>query len=208
MRTARLLTIAGALGLALIAALLWWGGGARNEALERPRFGLRAVDRENGRAAPEIGLAQTAFGSSNVEPADGFREGGTRAVEASPSLADRSDPSFEFVRKTLATAVEAHLPDLALSDNELDDLAQATLRLRRAQAALRTIPKTREHADQRALERRRLEEAIVDFTYLVEMSPAEFTRRVEPGVGVDVWNPDAAAVDVSIRPIRKQGGSE
>ena len=205
---ARLLSIAGALGLTLMAALLWCDLGTRDAALEGARPGLEAFGRETGRAASRSGPAQTAIGSSNVEPVDGVREGGERAVEASTSLADRTDPSFELVRETLATAVETHLPGLALSDNELDDLAQATLRLRRAQAALRTIPKAREHADQRARERRRLEGAIADFTYLVEMTPAEFTRRVEPGVGVDVWNPDAPLVDVSIRPIRKQEGSE
>lgn len=105
-----------------------------------------------------------------------------------------------LTRSTLAEAIERHLPDLVLSDNELDELADATLRMRDARTRLRAIPKTREQASRRDALRRALEDAIVDFTHVVEMTPDEFTRRVQPDVGIDVLPGEGATPEeVSIR---------
>ncbi len=213
MRTASLLLVAGVLGLALAAAIRWSGPRGRDAALETPEPAREAPVRESlrataGRAAEERRAAPPVFESSLLEEPDASRATAEASAGASASRSAGRALSVARVRETLATAIETHLPDLVLSEKELDDLARATLRLRSAQAALRVIPKTREHADRRALERRRLEEAVADFTYLVEMTPAEFTRRVDPEVGVDPWSPDAVPDDVSIRPIRNDETSE
>ena len=210
MRMARLLSITALLGIAMLASIRWSGTRDGDASREQTGLALEARGRDGGRpdSLRETGARETPLGdvgSSAVEGADGRRR--TRdpsAIDsASPAaVAERPGLSFERARQTLRTAIESHLPGLSLSTNELDDLARATLRLRAAQTALRTIPRTREHADQRALERRRLEEAVADFTYLVEMTPAEFSRRVAPDVGVDPWSPDMVDDDVSIRPIR------
>ena len=110
--------------------------------------------------------------------------------DARDSSGRGGEVEFALARSTLATAIETALPDRNLSGNELDALAHAALRLRRAQASLRSTPKDQEHADRRAAIQREIEQAVSDFSYLLEMSPAEFTRRVEPHSGIDDWSPD------------------
>lgn len=224
--------IAAMLALALCAALLWSGQRVHDDAHEDALEAATVPDpedavirletegplaRESRRGAPGRQPASTGFESGDVEALAVLLAGEHRGASGSAARADPRVPAFEIIRSTLAQAIDARLPELALSTTELDDLAQATSRLRRAQAALRSLPKTREHAERRALERRRLEEAVADFTYLLEMTPAEFSRRVGAGagarvgaqtgahVGIDEWPPDDASdqapAPVSIRPI-------
>lgn len=127
--------------------------------------------------------------TSNASTRDGAESGG-------------EESEMNRVRTTLAEVIEARLPDLKLSDVELDALADATIRMRDARARLRALPKTRENADRREREAMRLADAVGDFSYVAEMTPEEFTRRVDREGGIDAWSPDQHPGDVDIRPIR------
>lgn len=161
---------------------------------------------------------ENSFASSNQMSATtadiDLRESSAEPVSAAPREPRPTSPNdstalpppsrslaFTRTRNTLVTTIDEHLPDLKLSETQLDDLTDATLRLRSAQQALREIPITREHAGRRALERERLAEAVADWSYVAEMTPDEWSREVARDGGVDVWDPSQPADPVRLRTI-------
>jgi len=217
MRSATPVILATLLGLVLMMALLWYGPCEPQEERARAAPTSQSFpiegDRQDGQGAglspsPPNSAAAPPHEFAAVEPTEISASDAKHADVGSDSADELAAPSLAIVRSTLAVAIESHLPDLVLSDNELDDLADATLRLRVARARLRSLPKTREQASVRDQTRQDLEEAIVDFTHIVEMSPAEFTRRVQPDVGIDEPTPEGAPVEVLIRTLPRRDAPE
>jgi hypothetical protein len=87
----------------------------------------------------------------------------------------------EAVRARLEADLAAHFPELRLSSDEIDGATDALMRLRAARLELKALPRTPENAERIAALRREMGEAYEDFEYVVELDPAEFTERVEPG---------------------------
>jgi len=184
MRVLRLLPTAVAFLVTLITAALWWDTGESQNPSGASGAASKPSPEPTQTAAPR-----------------------TPDLRASKAEAIQSAAPPAFPRSVLAAAIDTHLPDLKLSDTELDDLADATSRLREAQEALRRLPDVRERATQRAEARQRLADAIADFTYVVGMSPAEFTRRVQPEIGIDREGANPADSEPLIRPIPVNGES-
>jgi hypothetical protein len=182
-----------ALALVLIGVLVWGGPRAPGSAPDPTS--------EDTAAAPDVAAPQRLRQPTRFAAIPSDRRDGDINARQRGAPIDPAEPSFTLVRSTLADAIEAHLPSFKLSGTELDELADATLRMRSAQQSLRTLPESREHATQRAEARRLLEQAIVDFTYVAEMSPAEFTRQVQPDVGIDWPTADDTGDEVLIHPI-------
>jgi hypothetical protein len=196
MSITRGLLAAFALALVLTGVLVWSGPRAPGAAPDPTSDDTAAAPAAPDVAAPQPLRQPTRFAAIPSDRRDGD-------INARPPGApiDPAESSFSLVRSTLADAIEAHLPSLKLSGSELDALADATLRMRSAQQSLRTLPERREHAMRRAEARRLLEQAIVDFTYVAEMGPAEFTRRVQPDFGIDWPTADDTGGEVLIHPI-------
>jgi hypothetical protein len=98
---------------------------------------------------------------------------------------DAGEPTRELVLASLRAAIETHLPGHKLTDVEYEQLADAILEMRAARQRLRGVPLDAEHAEERRRLREELAGAAADFEYVLEMSPAEFTARVQPGLGID-----------------------
>jgi hypothetical protein len=96
-----------------------------------------------------------------------------------------ADPRREAVRARLARDLAAHFPDRKLSSDEIDAAADALMRLRAARLELNELPRTAENAERIRSLTREIGEAYEDFEYVVELDPAEFTERVDPGVDAD-----------------------
>lgn len=96
----------------------------------------------------------------------------------------------ELIQGALRGAIEEYFPRRKLSSDQLERLTDAVTSLRDSRAELRGLPFTSEAAERR----RELVEAIgaatSDFEYILEMSPAEFTAAVQPGVGLSNDAPD------------------
>lgn len=216
MRTPRTRWIAAALGLALIGAVVsfetnWFdtnAGRAPERASTRDRAPRPLAARPNTASASSDEMRSIGRTEANEDRGASRRRSDVSSPDRGPGPCPDPDPELEAIRSTLSDAIAVHLPRLSLSDRELDELASATRRLRDAQAELRTIPETREYADRRATLNRRLENAVADFTYLVDLTPGEFTRRVAPAEGIDEWNPDGPRAPVDIRPIAAKDARE
>jgi hypothetical protein len=196
MSITRGLLAAVALALVLIGVLVWGGPRAPGSAPDPTSEDTAAAP-----AAPDVAAPQRLRQPMRFAAIPSDRRDGDINARPPGAQNDPAEPSFTHVRSTLADAIEAHLPSFKLSGTELDELADATLRMRSAQQSLRTLPESREHATQRAEARRLLEQAIVDFTYVAEMSPAEFTRQVQPDFGIDWPTVDDTGGEVLIHPI-------
>jgi hypothetical protein len=96
-----------------------------------------------------------------------------------------SDPRREAVRARLEADLAAHFPELKLASDEVDAATDALMRLRAARLELNKLPRTPENAERMEALLREIGEAYEDFEYVVELDPAEFTERVEPGNVVD-----------------------
>jgi hypothetical protein len=107
-----------------------------------------------------------------------------------PFFDEAGEPSLAFVRAALAGVIDERLPDRKLSSDELDRLAEAAFRLREAQQALRALPPTPEHAEERRALLEQITRAGEDFAYVLDMTPGEFTARVQSGTGVDTFSED------------------
>jgi len=216
MRRARLLTAATAFTLLLGALLVWR---PRDAPLTSPTSPTPATPpaRTGPASAPTAAnpfppgstseptpdLDRTPLAPGGAEaPASSRRDDrpGRTADSPSPGEPDR-EPSFERVRQSLADSIETHLPELEPSERELDALAEAALRLRRAQQSLRGLAKERAGAARRSEAHAQLEQATRDFSRLAGMTPGEFSRRVRPDGGIDTFDPNAPPEAISIRPI-------
>jgi hypothetical protein len=114
-------------------------------------------------------------------------------AEASPLtglLNDQGEPTRELVRYSVASAIEAHLPSYKLSSEQYDALADALVRMRRLRREISEIRRSPEHAKRIAELRTELMRADEDFAYILGMSAAEFTERVQPGAGLSQFDPD------------------
>jgi hypothetical protein len=167
--------LAGKLLIALAAAgLLLAAGGFWPEA--RHAVGSAARSRAaTQREGPATSAATAALTRSGPEA-----RGAARAGEGFGA-----EPSRALVRSVLAAAIAEHLPRLALSDVELDQLADAVLRLRSAQRDLRSLRVAAENAERLRALRADVALAVSDFAYVAGMSPGEFSERVQPGFGLD-----------------------
>ena len=158
MHARRRLSIATAAGVALLAlalaALRMRDAGERPLPTPEARTPPRASPRPVADPAPETALAPAPAPAAT---GDAGADAGTAPGRAR---------SRGQVRALLAIAFETHLPGRALSDVELDELTDATLRLREAQSTLRSLPERADTAARRAAARERLVEAIQDFTYV------------------------------------------
>jgi hypothetical protein len=195
MRVKALLSIAAAITVLFVALASWRGDRAHDSSAEAPTSFDSMEAAEPGLRVPSSRVVGRAATDHSAAIARRPSQEEKDALQFSPAL----------VRLALADAIEERLPDLKLSAAELDALADATLRLRRAQQTLRELPEDSSKAKARAEARRHLTEAISDFTYVVEMTPAEFSERVQTDVGIDrARRPDEldeADAEILIRPI-------
>jgi hypothetical protein len=112
-------------------------------------------------------------------------------AESVPRLVDEhGEPTREAIRFFVASAIEAHLPSYKLSSDQYDTLTDALVRMRELRRELRETPRDPEHAERIAELRSALMTADEDFTYILGMSAAEFTERVQPGAGLSRFDPD------------------
>lgn len=192
--------------LGLVAGLLWREADvphAERQIDADPRKPSSQAEQTSRPPHPGGALGPTETSPSREKRADIQSDSADASAAPSPVV-----PSLAIVRSTLADAIASQLPDLLLSEGELDQLAEATLRMRLARERLRLLPKTRAEASRRNLALQSLEEAVAAFTAIAEMTPGEFTRRVQPGVGIDEFPTDAVPADVSIRRLTRGGESE
>jgi len=202
MRTPRGVIVAALISLPLAAVLT---GVFRENACPPPPSSPKANNRSSSLNEPSS--MEDARASGTTPQRVELHTSKPSEFHAEPTQNDSAE--IEQIRSTLERTIHRELPAIALSENELDELASATFRLRNSQSALRNIPKTVDTIEERAEQRRHLAMAIDDFTYILEMSPDEFTRRVSsettPGNRVDVWDPNmdrGELGDVLLRPIR------
>lgn len=94
------------------------------------------------------------------------------------------DPPRELILGALRGAIETYLPDRKLSTDQYARLADAVETLRGAREELRELDYTAENAERRRELVDALGHAVADFEYILEMSPGEFSDRVQPGVGL------------------------
>lgn len=160
-----------------VAAALLALGGAAWLALGRPQAEAPA---RPGRAAPAPAAGEGAAVAPPLpEP---------RPFPATPRAARASaepQPDREAIESFLRAALDAHLPEIRLSSEEIAEAADALARLRRARQELGELEPGAENAERRRALTEQLGRAVDDFRYVLEMSPAEFTARVQPGVGID-----------------------
>jgi hypothetical protein len=135
---------------------------------------------------PEPPPAPAAAAPRAEAPPEPAPLGEPRAAPADPRReAAPADPRREAVRARLARDLAAHFPDRKLSSDEIDAAADALMRLRAARLELNELPRTAENAERIRSLTREIGEAYEDFEYVVELDPAEFTERVDPGVDAD-----------------------
>jgi hypothetical protein len=106
-------------------------------------------------------------------------------------LDSEGEPTRALVLASLRASIEEHLPSYKLSSEEYDDLADAVLRIRATQQRIRALSLDPENAPRLRSLREDLADAAADFEYVLEMSPAEFSARVQPGAGIDSDSDDA-----------------
>jgi hypothetical protein len=107
------------------------------------------------------------------------------APSASPEAAAPSDPRREAIRAKLAADLDTHFPELKLSSDEVDAAADALMRLRAARLELDALPRTPDNGERVHELVREIGRAYEDFEYVIELDPAEFTERVDPGIDPD-----------------------
>jgi len=209
MRTPRGLIIATVIGLALAALVGGLRPDGRDERMAVPSessFATSASPPANHELRPRTEASDATEATTRETRLERAELDTSESAEFRAEIAQNDSVDVEHMRSTLARTIAREFPHLALSENELDDLASAAFRLRNSQVALRNIPKTVDTIEERAEQRRHLEEAIDDFTYILEMSPAEFSKRVAtPGNRIDVWdskNPPHQLGEIRLRPIR------
>ena len=115
--------------------------------------------------------------------------------------ADPSPVGEEVGRATIRTALEQafqeHLPDQGLSDADYERLTDAVIRMRAARQELNALPVSAENAEMIRRLREELNEALNEFQAVAGMDAVEFTRRVEPEVGLSNEEDDAADPDAT-----------
>jgi hypothetical protein len=116
------------------------------------------------------------------EPLAGELDSGSSPAPSPEPEAAPPDPRREAIRARLEADLAAHFPALKLSSDEIDAAADALMRLRAARLELNGLPRTAENAERIRTLTREIGEAYEDFEYVVELDPAEFTERVDPGV--------------------------
>lgn len=170
-------------------ALFWWLRPSAREG-ERP---VRAPVSAPAVAPPALpGLPAPAPSPSASAPPSGARPGSTEPSTATePALFDeRGRPTRAFLRQMLASTLADHDPGRKLSPDEIDRLADATLRMRDAQEELRALPPTPEYAERRSELRDEVLRANAAFTELLEVTPGELTEGAQPpGAGVERLGP-------------------
>lgn len=168
------------LAVALGAAALLWGAGAWLHG-EPPRPERRGAPDTPAPAAPApVVTPPPSVPPEPVAP--------SRAAPEPVSAAwfdAAGEPSPELMRAALAEAIAEKLPGHKLSSDELDRLAEAAVRLREAQRALRALPQSDAHAAERGVLVEEIRAAGADFAYVLEMTPGEFTAQVQTDGGID-----------------------
>lgn len=185
-------------GLALVAAgsLFAWRTRPPRPALPPPAAPVAA--RPEARVAPPAAAPAPAVPVEDVE-ARAQEAADVRAAD--PVWLDaEGEPTRELVLASLRDAVERHIPSHKLSSDEYARLADAVMRMRETQAGLRSLPLDEEHAEQLRALREQLADAAAEFEYVLDMSPAEFSARAQPGLGV---TPPDDAEDTPSAPARE-----
>lgn len=170
-----------ACGVAAVA-LLWRGS---DPAGQPARLSARGQERQVEDEAPRAGVRSRPSldrAIATPERPHGDAPGPTPGAgpgAGSDAPAPGGDDGVAFTRKlvraSLARDIPRKLPELALSDSELDQLTDAVLRVREHQVRLRGLAHTRDNA----AEIRRLEELLVHdlmrFEEITGMSATELT---------------------------------
>jgi hypothetical protein len=90
------------------------------------------------------------------------------------------------VHNVLAAAIHRHLPEHRFSAADIARLTDALLRVRATHHALNQLEVTVENSEILHPLREQLRAALADFEAIAGFSVAEFTRHVQPHVGIDV----------------------
>jgi hypothetical protein len=90
------------------------------------------------------------------------------------------------VHNVLETAMHRHLPEHRFSAADMALLTDALLRVRATHHALNQLDVTVENSEILHPLREQLRAALADFEAIAGFSVAEFTRHVQPHVGIDV----------------------
>jgi hypothetical protein len=100
------------------------------------------------------------------------------------------------IHSVLETAMHRHLPEHRFSASDMALLTDALLRVRAAHHALHQIEVTGENGAILPPVWEQLRAALADFEAIAGFSVAEFTRHVQPHVGIDVETDEDADVIV------------
>jgi hypothetical protein len=111
------------------------------------------------------------------------------AVSAAPmslerALAGGEELPRDLIRALLQGAFEFHLPRHKLSSDDYEQLTDAVVRIRAARREMAELTVSVENAERLRELRETLVDALSDFEYVADLSPAEFTELVQPGVGI------------------------
>jgi hypothetical protein len=102
------------------------------------------------------------------------------APSAAPAAAEPVDAEAERraeMRAQLEASIAEHLPDRKLSSDQLDAATDALLRLRAAHLELAALPRRPENAERLRELTEAIGQASLDFEYVVDLDPVEFTER-------------------------------
>ena len=93
------------------------------------------------------------------------------------------DVTPSLVRDAFVETLASTFPDYRLSSDEIDRAAGALFRLRETRLALNALPMSRETSDERRELLRTLEEAVTDFSNVMDMDPSEFSESADRASG-------------------------
>lgn len=185
----------GVVAIVLVAAGLWLGFDRTTHAPAQPEpqaleptlpadpTAPRAPEPRTEAADPEPTLHRVY--RRQAEPTAATAD----TASLSPAARERAE-MVQLARLMLVNAIDEHLPAHRLSNEEIEELAESTVRLREAQSEWRELPFEPEYAKVRKALLEQIEQANASFARIMNMSPAEFTNAVQPDVGVDSYDPN------------------